>query len=167
MSISTSRRAGLPGRISSNGVRANAGPSSHRRHGVQDERWSDVKDALARLRAAGRYSVRIVDADCGNGDLLLEALLHARALGFTAIEGRGIDGAPSKISAASRKARNVVDRAIGVTFEVADVTAALAEEAEMPADLILWSDQPGALQINRALAAAGNTVIARGLARAA
>ena len=73
---------------------------------IDDDRWPAVTDALARLRASGRHSVRIVDADCGGGDLLLHAVRHARDIGFAAIEARGIDDVPTLVergrSAASK-----------------------------------------------------------------
>ena len=50
-----------------------------------DPRWPQVESVLAALSASGRRAVRIVDAECGTGTLLLEALKQARRLGFTAI----------------------------------------------------------------------------------
>lgn len=125
----------------------------------RDGRWPAIADALAELREAGRYSVRIVDADCGAGALLIHAVWHARSLGFTAIEGRGIDGAPALIGRANAAAARERDPAIGLTFEVADLTQALEEEAELPADILLWSGRPAAFEPERmadALRSAGD-----------
>lgn len=104
----------------------------------KDERWPAIADALDQLHATRRHSVRIVDADCGAGSLLLHAVRYARALGFTSIEARGIDGAPSLIERARTAAAVIADPAIGVTFEVADVATALAGEEEFPADILIW-----------------------------
>ncbi len=128
----------------------------------QDDRWPIIADALAALREAGRYSVRIVDIDCGTGGLLIRAVRHARALGFLAIEGRGIDGAPVLIARAKAAAANLRDPAIGVTFEMADVVTALSDEADLPADIVLchgiWDDdQP---EVQGVIAAAGRCIIA-------
>lgn len=125
-----------------------------------DERWPAVADALARLHAAGRYSLRIVDADCGTGDLLLRAVRYARALGFTAIEARGIDDVPSLVEQGRSTAASLHDPAIGICFETQDLATTLAEEAEFPADIILWCGEPGCrTRVARAIAAAGSIVI--------
>lgn len=114
-----------------------------------DARWTDICGALSNLRERGRHSVRIVDADCACGTLLIEAVRHARALGFTAIEGRGIDGSPAMIGRARAAAARLNEPAIGLTFEVADMVEALASEADFPADIVLWhggragDDRPG------------------------
>ena len=103
-----------------------------------DPRWPEIAAALATLRDGKRRAVRIVDADCGAGCLLLEAVRYAHALGFTAIEGRGIDASPALIGRARAAAARLCDRAIGVTFETADVMQALDEEQYFPADIVLW-----------------------------
>ena len=108
------------------------------RAAYNDVRWTDICAALAALRERGRHSVRIVDADCGCGTLLIEAVRQARALGFTAIEGRGIDGSPAMIGRARAAAARLHEPAIGLTFEVADMVDALAGEADFPADIVLW-----------------------------
>lgn len=113
------------------------------RRAPRDARWAALTAELAALRERHRHSVRIVDADCGAGDLLLCALSHARALGFTAVEGRGIDGSKALITRAVRAARTLHDPGIGVTFEVADLAAALTEETDLPADIVLWHDWTG------------------------
>ncbi|SOB88150.1 Methyltransferase domain-containing protein [Sphingomonas guangdongensis] len=115
------------------------------------------------LREQGRHAVRIVDADCGSGALLIEAARHARALGFTAIEGRGIDGSPAMISRARIAAAGLQEPAIGVSFECVDLLTALAAETELPADLVLWSGKmhpDHRVELAAAVAAAGSCVIA-------
>ena len=105
---------------------------------TQDPRWPVIAAALATLRGDGRHAVRIIDADCGAGSLLLQAVHHARSLGFTAIEGRGIDGLPALIGRARAAASRCTNLAIGTTFEVADMVTALREEHDLPADLVIW-----------------------------
>lgn len=127
-----------------------------------DPRWPRIASALADLRERHRHSVRIVDADCGCGTLLIEAARYARALGFTAIEGHGIDGASTMIGRARAAARRLHEPAIGFTFELADVALALGQEAYFPADIVLCHDflkerdQSG---IAGLLAAAGDLLI--------
>lgn len=104
---------------------------------THDPRWSAVSNALTVLRDKGRHAVRIVDADCAAGSLLLHALHHARRLGFTAIEGRGVDGSPALIGRARAAAARTPDIAIGVVYEVADIRTVLEQEAEFPADIVL------------------------------
>ena len=105
---------------------------------THDPRWPVIAAALAALREDGRHAVRIVDADCGAGSLLLQAVHHARSLGFTAIEGRGIDGSPALIGRARAAANRCTNLAIGTTFDVADMVTALREEHDLPADLVIW-----------------------------
>jgi hypothetical protein len=107
-----------------------------------DPRWPEIVDTLKSLRVARRHAVRIVDADCACGALLIATLRQARTLGFTAIEGRGIDGAPAMIGRARASAARLRDPAIGVEFDLADV------------------DHRHGLVL--ALAAAGDVVIAEG-----
>lgn len=127
-----------------------------------DARWTDICAALAALRERGRHSIRIVDADCACGSLLIEAVRYARAIGFTAIEGRGIDGSPAMIGRARAAAGRLHEPAIGLTFEVADMIEALASEADFPADMILWhggraeDDRPG---VRASLAKAGKIIL--------
>ena len=127
-----------------------------------DARWTDICAALAALREQGRHSVRIVDADCACGTLLIEAVRHARALGFTAIEGRGIDGSPAMIGRARAAAARLQEPAIGLTFEITDMIEALVSEADFPADIVLWhggragDDRP---DLRASLARAGDLVI--------
>lgn len=127
----------------------------------RDERWPAVAAALAALRAARRRSVRIVDADCGGGALLLCAARHARALGFTAIEARGIDRAPWRVERARASAVAIRDAAIDITFETADVVDALDAEAQFPADIVMWHGRSGTTpEEARAVACAGRMLIA-------
>ncbi|WP_298089558.1 SAM-dependent methyltransferase [uncultured Sphingomonas sp.] len=136
-------------------------PGSRAAH--KDSRWAHICTALVALRARRRHAVRIVDADCACGTLLIEAARHARTLGFTAIEGRGIDGSPAMIGRARAAAARLHDSAIGLTFEVVDMIEALADEADVPADIVLWhgsragDDQPG---LRESLAKAGDLIIA-------
>lgn len=118
--------------------RSTAAVLSGSRTALHDPRWPLVAAALATLRDGHRCSVRIVDADCGAGSLLLQLVRHARALGFTAIEGRGIDGSPALIGRARAAAARLSDPAIGVEFELADMVSALREEFDLPADIVIW-----------------------------
>jgi SAM-dependent methyltransferase len=128
-----------------------------------DTRWVDICTTLAALRGQRRHTVRIVDADCACGTLLIEAVRHARALGFTAIEGRGIDGSPAMVGRARAAAARLHDPAIGLTFEVADMVEALAGEADFPADIVIWhgsragDSRPG---LRERLGQAGDLIIA-------
>lgn len=136
-----------------------------RRAHCRDTRWPEVAAALSALRAAKRCSVRIVDADCGAGTLLLCAVRFARALGFTAIEARGIDAAPALIGRARAAAAAVRDPAIGIVFERGEPIAALGEECAFPADIVLWHGADGApddtaIRAERAALCAGHAVIA-------
>lgn len=128
------------------------------RTALHDPRWPVVAAALSALRERGRFAVRIVDADCGAGALLLHAVQHARTLGFTAIEGRGIDGAPALIGRAKAAALRRRDPAIGVTFDRADMLVALRDEHDLPADLVLWHGKWRG-QIGEALSRAGRVII--------
>jgi 2-polyprenyl-3-methyl-5-hydroxy-6-metoxy-1,4-benzoquinol methylase len=130
---------------------------------MADARWPVLARALAELREARRRAVRIVDADCGDGALLLAAARHARVLGFVAIEVRGVDGAPALIARARAAAAALDDAAIGICFDCADMVEALAQEHDFPADIVL---APAALSeaATLALARAGARVIARGRA---
>lgn len=118
-------------------VRLRRAAAARRPH-CRDARWPALAAALDALRAGHRNSVRIVDTDCGAGALLLCAVRYARALGFTAIEARGIDDAAALVGRARAAAAALHDPAIGVTFETADVVRALDEEADFPADIVLW-----------------------------
>jgi peptidoglycan/xylan/chitin deacetylase (PgdA/CDA1 family) len=132
------------------------------RRATEDPRWADICAALKRIRLRHRCAVRIVDADCACGTMLIAAVRYAREIGFTAIEGRGIDGSPMLIGRARAAAARLRDPAIGLSFEVADVIEAMAVEADAPADIVLWhgdrpgDDHPG---LRASLAAAGDRII--------
>ena len=139
------------------------GPSRHvSKAAAHDPRWPRIEAALAALRANGRYAVRIVDAECGAGTLLLQALAEARWLGFTAIEGRGIDRSPLLIGRARAAAHRIIDPAIGVDCEVADMVGALRDEQDLPADIVICHDlaRDRRAEAAHALRNAGRIVIA-------
>jgi len=131
-----------------------------RSHAEKDRRWPAMLRKLRGLRKRGRRSIRIVDADCGAGELLMHAVRRARELGFVAIEGRGIDSDLRLIASARQAAAGQADPAIGLIFEEADMKRAMREEAEFPADLLLC---PSSGENERELAelakAAGETVL--------
>lgn len=127
------------------------------RRAEADRRWSRLIEALNALRDRGRRSVRIVDAACGDGGLLVEVARRARMLGFVAIEARGIDRDPAHVAHARLTAATLRDPAIGISFEVGDAGPALAEEAGFPADIVLCDRTGGADE--RVARAAGNLVL--------
>ena len=129
---------------------------------VHDPRWPRIEAALLALRFSGRHAVRIVDADCGAGTLLLHALGHARQLGFTAVEGHGINRSSLLIGRARSAARRAADPALGVDFEVADIVAALRDEQDLPADIVICHDvaRDQRPEAARAVRNAGRIVIA-------
>jgi SAM-dependent methyltransferase len=132
------------------------------RAATHDPRWPAVTAALVELRDRGRFAVRIVDADCGTGCLLINAVHHARAIGFTAIEGHGIDGSPALVGRARAAADRVRDLGVGVTFEMADMVRALEAEQDLLPDIVLRHDSrpDGARpETLRALEAGGAVVI--------
>lgn len=149
-------------RIATAPRRMPAHPATIRRSVRADPRWPHIVAALQALRDAHRHAVRIVDADCACGTLLIEAVRHARAMGFTAIEGRGIDGSPALVGRARAAAARLHDPAIGLTFDMLDLRTALATEVEAPADLLLWHGARAADDTGMAplLAAAAARVIA-------
>jgi 2-polyprenyl-3-methyl-5-hydroxy-6-metoxy-1,4-benzoquinol methylase len=122
-----------------------------RRSPRSDARWPRIAATLDGLRLRHRRAVRILDADCGCGTLLIEAAHYARSIGFTAIEVRGIDGAPALIGRAKAAALRHADPAIGYRFDCANMDEALGEEDAFPADIVLC---------HAALAGAGDVVIA-------
>jgi hypothetical protein len=132
------------------------------RRAAHDPRWPAVAARLALLREQRRRAVRIVDADCGAGTLLVHAVLHARSLGFTAIEGRGIDGSPALIGRANAAAGRLRDPAIGLAFEVGDMARALGDEEDCPADIVLWHGSANGCEppfVRDALARASDLVV--------
>lgn len=133
---------------------------TEQRFRCSDARWPKVAAALAALRTARRRSVRIVDANCDAGALLLCAVCHARALGFTAIEALGLDETPALVDRARAAAAIVQDPAISITFETADLVGVLGEESDFPADIVLWhSCKECDAAVAEAVAAAGRTLI--------
>lgn len=152
------------------GLRLAPRPASARRRNAarprcRDARWPQVVAALAALRVEKRRSVRIVDADCGAGTLLLCAVRFARAIGFTAIEARGLDRAPASIRRARSAAAGLHDPAIGITFEQG-TPATAQDEVDFPADIVLWhggrrgEDHAALRATEQALARAGRALIA-------
>lgn len=130
------------------------------RRAEADSRWPIILRALKALRERGRRSIRIVDAGCGAGDLLIETVRRARALGFVAIEARGIDRDPALIAAARAAAQPGDDAAIGLAFETGDLCEALCEEAAFPADLVLYARPAGSdASLDKAATAAGRIAL--------
>lgn len=130
---------------------------------IHDSRWPLIAAALTELHEHGRHAVRIVDAECGAGRLLLQAVRHASALGFKAIEGRGIDGSAVLIGRARSAANRLHDSAIGVAFDVADMRVALIAERDFPADIVIchgWSTDEYHQSLLPELSEAGDLVIA-------
>lgn len=131
-----------------------------RREAEKDRRWPAMLRKLRGLRKRGRHSIRIVDADCGAGELLIHAVHRARELGFVAIEGRGIDSDPRLIANARRAAARQTDPAIGLVFEAGDMDRAMREEVEFRADLLLCSSSgENERELARLAHAAGDTVL--------
>lgn len=126
----------------------------------KDGRWPSMLRKLKGLRKRGRRSIRIVDADCGAGELLMHAVRRARAMGFLAIEGRGIDADPRLIASARQAAARQRDPAIGLVFEQGEQEKIMREEAEYPADLLLCSATASDMRELAMLArTAANTVL--------
>lgn len=126
----------------------------------KDRRWPAMLRKLKGLRKLGRRSIRIVDADCGAGDLLIHAAQRARELGFVAIEGRGVDTDPQLVASAQRNAARQSDPAIGLVFELGDQDKAMHDEREFPADLLLCSASgQDARNVTRLARTAGDTVL--------
>lgn len=99
-------------------------------------------DAVLRdLRLRGRHALRIVDLGCGTGGWLIATAKRARDLGFTAIEGRGVDRDPDAIERAWAAALVRRDPAVGLTFEIGSIARAVDEESEERCDLILCLDR--------------------------
>lgn len=122
------------------GARSSSKPS----HGAEtcdarcnDPRWPATVSALRGLRAANRRTVRIVDADCNDGKLLLCAVRQAIAMGFTAIEARGLDDSLARVARARALAACLIDPAVGISFEATDPVSALIEEGDFPADIVI------------------------------
>ena len=101
-----------------------------------------VEDALLELQGAGRQAIRIVDASCGSGAALIRAVVRARALGFVAIEARGVDPSGDDIMIAHWATQNWRDPAIGLSFDVGDIGDALAREDDRAVDILLCARGP-------------------------
>jgi SAM-dependent methyltransferase len=124
-----------------------------------DRRWPAILRKLTALRRRGRRSIRIVDASCGTGQLLIHAVRRARMLGVVAIEGRGIDRDPAKIVQARNAAKAAADPAIGLDFAIGEPIAALGDEAEFPADIVLYTAGKEDRAVRKAASAAGRTAL--------
>ncbi len=96
-----------------------------------------IDDTLIGLRKAGRRAIRILDVGCGDGAWLISAALRAPMLGFLAVEARGFDVAPVLIERARATAAGIVDPRVGLSFDIADIGQALAEEDDHGADIVL------------------------------
>ncbi|OAN57618.1 hypothetical protein [Sphingomonas sp. TDK1] len=112
---------------------------------IQDLRWPAVLERLETLREQGRRSVRIVDAACGSGSLLLAAVRRARALGFLAIEARGVERDAALLARARSAAATLSDPAIDLHFDLGTPEPAMREETMFPADILLYAATPEAL----------------------
>ncbi|WP_162875594.1 methyltransferase domain-containing protein [Sphingomonas crusticola] len=97
----------------------------------------EIDHALIALRKAGRQALRVLDVGCEDGGWLIETVLHAPMLGFVAIEGRGFDTVAAMVERARSTAAGIHDPRIGLSFDVADVAAALADEDDHGADIVL------------------------------
>ena len=99
--------------------------------------WERIDGALLDLQAHHRHAIRILDLGCGDGRWLIRATDRARALGFTAIEGRGVDTDAAAVAAATAAAQAHADLAIGLSFEVGALGEVLEEEGDNACDIIL------------------------------
>ena len=127
----------------------------NRTRAATDLRWAPALLTLRILRKRGRRSIRLVDANCGDGSLLLHLARAARALGFVAIEGRGVDRDPALVVAARLSAGLLRDPAIGLTFDAGEGATALLEEAELPADMVFYAEDD--VSVDAIAFAAGST----------
>lgn len=99
--------------------------------------WKRLDAMLIRLWTEGRRAIRILDAGCGPGTWLLRMAVRARDLGFSAIDGRGIDVAPAMVDLARSRLRYAYDPHIGLRFDIGDMIEALGEEDEGSYDIVL------------------------------
>jgi SAM-dependent methyltransferase len=105
--------------------------------GVDDDVRAKIDAVLRDMRQRGRRALRIVDLGCGAGGGLIAIAKRARELGFTAIEGLGVDRDPDAIERAWAAALVRRDPAIGLTFSLGSIDRALADENEEGCDLLL------------------------------
>lgn len=134
-----------------------AGPSYAR---CNDPRWPAIVSAFRVLRAANRRTVRIVDIHCNGGHLLLCAVRQASAMGFTAIEARGLDDGLARVERARALAACLIDPAVGISIEATDLLSALSEECDFPADIVIaHQDALSDARIASLLEEAGRSVI--------
>lgn len=96
-----------------------------------------VEDVLRGLYEQGRRAVRIADLDCGSGRRLVRVARRARQLGFVAVEARGCARTRAEAESAAKAAHARHDPAIGMSFDAAGLDAALAEEVDEGADLVI------------------------------
>lgn len=131
------------------------------RHAPGDAR---IARALAEFRNHGHRAVRMLDLDCADGSRLLGAAETARALGFVAIEGRGVSLWTAGIRHARRQAEIDAHPSTSLVFEIAEPIAALASEHDGAADLIFLSEPMPypCSPLGAALARLGGRVLANG-----
>jgi len=132
------------------------------RPGHEDARWNAITRQLDRLHHDHRHAVRMVDLDCGCGALLIAAAEYARSVGFLAIEAKGVGQSAAAIAQARAAASHCRDCAIGLEFVVGSHEEALQDEADFPADILLWHGQREngpASDLAMALRAAGDCLI--------
>lgn len=112
-----------------------------------------IERFLVALRRAGRRTILIADADCGDGRLLIEAANRAHALGFVVIDAKGFDPSPPQIEAAVEAAKTKGDPAIRFRFVTLDESAPLLldEGDDDRADLMLASARRPAADIVRVM----------------
>jgi SAM-dependent methyltransferase len=107
-------------------------------HGFSDRAlWTRLDAMLIRMWTQGRRAIRILDLGCGPGTWLLRLAVRARDLGFSAIDGRGIDVAPAMVDLARSRLRYAYDPSIGLRFEIGDMIDALLDEDEGSFDIVL------------------------------
>jgi SAM-dependent methyltransferase len=110
----------------------------HGAHGFSDRAlWARLDAMLVRLWTEGRRAIRILDLGCGPGTWLLRLAVRARDLGFSAIDGRGVDLSPAMIDLARSRLRCAADPHVGLRFDIGDLATALADEEDGSFDILL------------------------------
>jgi SAM-dependent methyltransferase len=99
--------------------------------------WRRLDAMLVRMWTGGRRAIRILDLGCGTGSWLLRLAVRARDLGFSAIDGLGVDISPAMIDIARSRLRYAFDPHIGLRFDVADMLDAIGEEDEGSFDIVI------------------------------